>query len=227
MATNNPPDGQYNATNSTTVIPLNTTVWEFSPLEMGSYDPYLAAFTPIELTGTYVNDGTAFVPSFVNRSSGAAGDCVNAFDQASFVYGTSSSLFNAALELGTAAFDSNTDGIIRSIINGIAGAVRSSDFLVANWPNPFQGVNGPAGFDRANDVALELTDGGENGENVPLNPLLAKARGVDVIIAADASADTSEDECVPASISLSSFFFGQLSLVVAPRTEGTGLTGRR
>lgn len=35
-------------------------------------------------------------------------------------------------------------------------------------------------------------DGGENGENVPLNPLLASARGLDVIFAIDSSADTDE-----------------------------------
>jgi lysophospholipase len=31
---------------------------------------------------------------------------------------------------------------------------------------------------------------GENGENIPLNPLLASARQVDVILAADASRDS-------------------------------------
>jgi lysophospholipase len=31
---------------------------------------------------------------------------------------------------------------------------------------------------------------GENGENIPFNPLLAPARNVDVIMALDASADT-------------------------------------
>lgn len=35
-----------------------------------------------------------------------------------------------------------------------------------------------------------MTDGGEDGQNLPLMPLLAKARAVDVIFAVDGSADT-------------------------------------
>jgi len=37
-----------------------------------------------------------------------------------------------------------------------------------------------------------VTDGGEDGQNVPLMPLLAKARALDAIFAVDGSADTSE-----------------------------------
>jgi lysophospholipase len=63
---------------------------------------------------------------------------------------------------------------------------------VANYPNSFQGVNVDT-FPRANSQQLALVDGGENGENVPLAPLLVKARGVDAIVAFDSSADTSEN----------------------------------
>ncbi|KAL8280109.1 hypothetical protein RQP46_007439 [Phenoliferia psychrophenolica] len=38
-----------------------------------------------------------------------------------------------------------------------------------------------------------LTDGGENDENIPLSPLLVKARAQDLILALDASADTGGD----------------------------------
>jgi lysophospholipase len=36
-------------------------------------------------------------------------------------------------------------------------------------------------------------DGGENGENVPIGPLLTAARGVDTILAVDSSADTDQN----------------------------------
>jgi hypothetical protein len=44
---------------------------------MGSYDPMLSAFTPTKYLGT------------INSSS-----CVTGYDQAAFVFGTSSELFN-------------------------------------------------------------------------------------------------------------------------------------
>lgn len=45
----------------------------------------------------------------------------------------------------------------------------------------------------ATNAELQLIDGGSNGENIPLNPLLVKAREVDVIIAVDGSSDTDDN----------------------------------
>ena len=56
---------------------------------------------------------------------------------------------------------------------------------IASWPNPFYGV-APDTFISSNQVDLRLVDGGEDGENVPIQPLLVKARGVDTILAIDA-----------------------------------------
>ena len=76
-------------------IPLTNTVFEFSPceqsfvirpfhhshllyeVEMGSFDPTLGSFTPTKFLGT------------TNNSV-----CITNFDQAAFVAGTSSELFN-------------------------------------------------------------------------------------------------------------------------------------
>lgn len=55
----------------------------------------------------------------------------------------------------------------------------------AIWPNPFYGV-APNTFIASNQVDLSLVDGGEDGEVIPIQPLLVKARGVDVILAIDA-----------------------------------------
>jgi len=59
------------------------------------------------------------------------------------------------------------------------------EYDVASWPNPFYGV-APATFIDSAQTNLNLVDGGEDGEVIPLQPLLVKARGVDVIFAIDA-----------------------------------------
>jgi lysophospholipase len=58
---------------------------------------------------------------------------------------------------------------------------------VALYPNPFLSGNLAEGkFMDENENLLQLVDGGFNGEQLPLQPLLVKARGVDVILAIDA-----------------------------------------
>lgn len=56
-------------------------------------------------------------------------------------------------------------------------------------PNPFMGFN-PTTNANANTNQLSLVDGGEDLQNIPLNPLLQPIRAVDVIYAVDSSADT-------------------------------------
>ncbi len=57
---------------------------------------------------------------------------------------------------------------------------------------PFQGIN-PGVYQDSNSTWLELVDGGLNKENLPLGPLLVKARHLDVIVAVDASSDDSDN----------------------------------
>lgn len=52
-------------------------------------------------------------------------------------------------------------------------------------PNPFAGVN-RGSFPDADSKMLRLVDGGEDGQIMPLQPLLVKARNIDTIIAIDA-----------------------------------------
>jgi lysophospholipase len=59
------------------------------------------------------------------------------------------------------------------------------EYDVASWPNPFYGI-APDTFIDSTQTNLNLVDGGEDGEVIPLQPLLVKARGVDVIFAIDA-----------------------------------------
>ena len=68
-------------------IPLNSTQYEFTPWEMGSYDPNLSTFVDIQFMGTHLVNGKPDNPSA----------CVTGFDQTSFIFGTSSSLFNVGV----------------------------------------------------------------------------------------------------------------------------------
>jgi len=83
-----------------TVLFLNSTQYEFTPWEMGSYDPDLSAFVDVRFMGTHLINGQP-----PNSSA-----CVTQFDQTSFVFGTSSSLFNVRICTPTYAIR-NTDSL--------------------------------------------------------------------------------------------------------------------
>ncbi|KAL8866946.1 MAG: hypothetical protein Q9174_005980, partial [Haloplaca sp. 1 TL-2023] len=69
------------------LISGNSTVYEFNPFELGTWDPTTYAFVPMEYLGSNFSGGT------LARSE----SCVRGFDNAGFVMGTSSSLFNQFL----------------------------------------------------------------------------------------------------------------------------------
>ena len=70
-----------------TLIPSNTTVYEFNPWELGSWDPTTFGFAPLEYLGSNFSGGSL--------ASGLL--CVRGFDNVGYVMGTSSSLFNQFL----------------------------------------------------------------------------------------------------------------------------------
>lgn len=156
------------------MISSNTTVYEFNPLEFGSFDPQLHAFTPLEYIGTNVTNGKP-----------DSDVCIRGFDNAGFVMGTSSSLFNQVMFYldGTPQFLKN---IALSVLSGLSEA--ESD-IADYFPNPFYGVRN-ATFTSSNTRDLTLVDGGEDLQNVPFHPLIQPVRKVDVIFAFDNSADT-------------------------------------
>lgn len=167
-----------------TIIALNSTVFEITPWEIGSYDPTLRGFAPLKYVGSEFDNGK--LPS--DKS------CVRGFDNAGFVLGTSSSLFNQIV-LYLNEDDSNyvPDDVpdfaidaVSAILNGLGD--DNND--IADWtPNPFKGWN-----DNNNSFAdldrLTLVDGGEDLQNVPYQPHLRLSREVDVVFSYDSSADT-------------------------------------
>ncbi|KAM7192075.1 lysophospholipase [Naviculisporaceae sp. PSN 640] len=155
----------------------NSSVIEFNPWEMGSFDQPKAAFVPLKYVGSAFDNGE--VPQ--------DGECVAGVDNVGFVVGTSSSLFNQAfLQIGQVE---GVPDFLINFINNTLTRIGTENRDVAVWPNPFYQYNS-ASNPNANSEILTLVDGGEGLENIPLHPLLWKPRNVDVTIAVDSSADT-------------------------------------
>lgn len=168
-------------TPGTFVLSGNSTVFEFTPYELGSWDPSVYQFTNIKYLGTTTDDGVA-----------SNGTCWGGFDNAGFVMGTSSSLFNQfILQINSSSVSST----ITSIVLTILGKVSAAENDVAVYkPNPFANTSDVAGSESIvkNDT-LYLVDGGLDNQNVPLYPLLQRERKVDAIFAFDNSADTNQN----------------------------------
>ena len=159
------------------ILSFNSTVFEFNPFEMGSWDPSLYAFAPIEYLGSDFEDGS------IKKD----GDCVQGFDQLSFVLGTSSSLFNTVL---ITEFPDSVPSFVTDTIKSLFGKVDENNNDIAQYrPNPFLGYNKDIS-NVADEKELSLVDGGLDGQNIPLNPVIQPIRKVDVIFAVDSSADT-------------------------------------
>ncbi|KAF2130299.1 hypothetical protein P153DRAFT_215403 [Dothidotthia symphoricarpi CBS 119687] len=161
------------------IVSLNATVYEFNPWEMGSSDPTTFAFAPLKYIGS-------------NFSAGVIADdqdCVSGFDNLGFVMGTSSSLFNQIF----LSLDTYTSSLPSFLTTAIANLLvklgQNADDIADYTPNPFYHFNQGTNLN-ANRTRLTLVDGGEDLQNLPLNPVIQPNRHVDVIFAVDSSADT-------------------------------------
>ena len=125
--------------------------------------------------------------NFTNGTIGRGGDCIAGVDNAGFVMGTSSSLFNQAfLQISKV---SGVPDFLLQAINETLAELGEENRDIASWPNPFYNYN-PSNNMNANTTVLTLVDGGEDLQNIPLHPLTLSDRDVDVIFAVDGSADT-------------------------------------
>lgn len=155
---------------------ITSVVWEFSPHEFGSWSLGTESsiegyFTPIEYLGSGVSAGAS------------NGTCYKGLDQLTFVMGTSATLFNEMAASGisiTALLSATAEEL--AIFNNVTENVSTI-------PNPFVGESLVANT-VADESTLTLVDGGENDQTIPISPLLAKDRAVDVIVAFDSAGDT-------------------------------------
>ncbi len=162
-----------------TLIPGNTTIYEFNPFEFGTWDPTTYGFVPLEFLGSNFSGGV------LAKSE----PCVRGFDNVGYVMGTSSSLFNQFI---LTVNQTSIPQIAKSFVSDILGHVSESDNDIAQYqPNPFYGYHTETSR-ISQEKALSLVDGGEDLENLPLHPLIQPFRHVDVIFAVDSSADTND-----------------------------------
>ncbi|KAI1185458.1 lysophospholipase [Nemania serpens] len=161
-----------------TIVSLNSTVFEFNPWEVGSFDPTVFGFAPTEYVGSNFSNGA--VPD--------NGHCVRGFDQYGYIMGTSSSLFNQFLLQNISG--GSIPAVITDAITALLQQIGTNQDDVAEWrPNPFYNYH-PGSNKNADTELLTLVDGGEDLQNIPLHPLIQPVRAVDVIFAVDSSADT-------------------------------------
>ncbi|KAH9937826.1 lysophospholipase [Epithele typhae] len=190
------------------IVPLGNPIYEFNVYEMGSFDPTLGAFTPTKYLG-----------------SPNSSECVTGFDQMSFVQAISSNLFTEFNVTGVNINDTEIGPIIQALeANFPEAGIRLDTSAV---PNPFKGVS-PHTFADADQAVLNLVDGGLDGEVTPYQPLLVKARGVDMIFAIDAVADTDENWATGLSMvatqqRVEKFFNTTYSFPRVPTNESTFL----
>jgi len=161
------------------IINLNSTVFEFNPFEMGSWDPSVYAFTDLRYIGTEVHNGEP-----------TTDECIAGFDNAGFVMGTSSSLFNEfLLQLNTTGLS----GVVYDLIDDFLKHLSEDyDDIAIYAPNPFYETEFSTIKTIVEDETLYLCDGGEDLQNVPFAPLIQPERDVDIIFAFDNSADTED-----------------------------------
>lgn len=159
------------------LVGSNSTVYEFNPWEFGTFDPTIFGFVPLKYLGSKFESGS--LPS--NES------CISGFDSAGFVIGTSSTLFNQfLLQINTTSLPTFVKDVFTNILQKFD---KDQNDIAAYDPNPFYKYNEHSS-PYASQRMLDVVDGGEDGQNVPLHPLIQPERHVDVIFAVDSSADT-------------------------------------
>jgi lysophospholipase len=182
-------------------VPTDTSSdWEFSPFEYGSWDKGYAGFANTANMGSAISGGR---PEVISTGSpfhrvftkGCA--CNTGYDTLSYILGTSSNVFNILCE--TIAPSNSTSSPIWSALSAMVATTHTPtrQDIFGLFPNPFYASTSPAQSQVSSKRTLTLTDGGQQGRNIPIGPFIipstadAKpARPVDVLIVTDASADT-------------------------------------
>lgn len=91
-----------------TIISLNATNYEIGPWEFGTFDPNVFGFAPTQYLASNFSGGS--IPD--------GGSCVEGFDQAGYMMGTSSSLFNQFLIANLSTY-ANIPQVLENIIDSI------------------------------------------------------------------------------------------------------------
>lgn len=172
-------------------------VIEVTPFEFGSWDSFLGAFTNIKYLGTKAVDG---VPSRQEHNRFNYSVCTSGFDSLAFLTATSSGLFNTVFQYIYKLLPDLTDELTPYFAQllGIFGFGKkpvldqnaNSEYAIYS-PNPFFGyrIDHHRGRSIADDTAIYLADGGEDGQNIPFSPFMVPSRKVDAILAFDVGSE--------------------------------------
>lgn len=168
---------------------VHSHVYEFNPFEFGSWDSYLNCFADTMYLGTPLFNGS----SLLKAASDNATICVMGYDNLGFITGTSSSIFNTLFEYVfnmILRMELESSQLLSRILKmfGITNALlsRARPEYAVYSPNPFYRMkNSKTGRSVTRNKKLYLADGGDDGQNIPLNPFLVRGREVDIIFAVD------------------------------------------
>ncbi|KAH7915065.1 lysophospholipase catalytic domain-containing protein [Hygrophoropsis aurantiaca] len=154
----------------TFIVPQSNPIMEMNIYELGSYDPTLAAFTPMKYLGT------------TNESV-----CVTNYDQIGTVVGASGD-WNTIYNTSEATLVSS---YVYPVVTALNATLPQTDIVLdsAVFENSFNSPTMRGQFIDADETIIMMSDGASNGEAVPLQPLLVKARGLDTILAVDSNQD--------------------------------------
>lgn len=153
----------------TLIFDPKSTAIETNPYEIGSWDTSLNAFYDLKYLGSKVSNGKPVNPSV----------CVAGFDQASFIMGTSSNIFNIQINTLAARIMATFLGLFNFALPAGGAAYFANPFKNSQYTDTDY-YNKLAGTD-----SLIMGDGAHIGENVPVNPLIQKVRDLDVVFALD------------------------------------------
>ncbi|KAM3416900.1 Lysophospholipase [Cercospora zeina] len=160
---------------------INATQYEFSPYEYGSWDHGVSAFASTKYMGS----------DFTNGQPAKAGKCIEHYDSLGYIFGTSSDIFVAACAALTPSNSNNAE--LSQFLQSIISVTKRPAFqdLFGIYPNPF--FNYSRSTTVTNNKLITMADGGSAGQNVPIWPFIQPARPVDILIANDNSADTTDN----------------------------------
>ncbi|KAF2215372.1 hypothetical protein CERZMDRAFT_65677 [Cercospora zeae-maydis SCOH1-5] len=160
---------------------ISATQYEFSPYEYGSWDQGVSAFASTKYMGSDLTNG----------QPATAGKCIEYYDSLGYVFGTSSNIFPGACAVLTPSNSSNAS--LSQFLEEIISVTKRPEFqdLFGIYPNPFFNYSRSTTVNK--DKLITMADGGLAGQNVPIWPFIQPARTIDILIANDNSADTTDN----------------------------------
>ena len=157
----------------------SSTQFELHPYEFGSWDPGIRGFTPMRFLGTPANNG---------KPANKKGKCTTGFDNIGYIFGTSSSLFNMVCSKAASQVGVKLAPWLQRLVGKFYK--KSPHDVYAAYPNPFRGYLPAAKVSKQKDI--NLVDGGQSHQNIPIWPFIQPERQVNVLIVSDNSGEVNK-----------------------------------